>query len=532
MEQIPYPNQITCPYCFESFDSEDVAFRMNQIFTEEQWDPENKGRTRTDIERDITIRDTEKNDLLAQYDLRAGFAPKLTDRVYNEFWSRLGGSTEERINDKDPYEPYQYPVYLPSRDSKYFAAGVGKFIKDGDMVLGAVDCFGHQTYKRVCPFCHNPLFGHYGRYPVKFISVIGVTGAGKTVYLSQLMAHFQDLAAQMGLAAPPASEYVKAYVDRNTVAYQQPLPGSTPIAQFQQPLIFDVQNTHADNPKKSAITVVIYDLAGELFDGKHNDQFDTFAPFVKKSDAAILLIKPSQFDSETQDGDPVQVVNTLAGLIQDKFTSHPMAVCLSQLDGQDAADVQGSDSKNLQEIDFVEREFNAEDYNLLHDRIVEYVNERGSKGKTLAVNIKNYKNYNYFGFSATGVEIGENDAPLAPPSPKRIIEPIAWILHQFDFIPASGDVKNPHDWPCVCAKGYHHQGEACDDPNSQNYGICHEGGKVFWMCMNPKGSHRNDLGSENQKIAPKNPEDDQCSGPKCKYFRDGGHLNLLKKKVF
>ncbi|MCI1649195.1 MAG: hypothetical protein LKI26_00915 [Bifidobacterium tibiigranuli] len=511
---------------------------MNQIFTEEQWDPENKGRTRTDIERDITIRDTEKNDLLAQYDLRAGFAPKLDDPKYKEFWSQYGESTEEGINENDPYVPFAYPVYSPDadEDKKYFAAGVGKFIKDGDMVLGAVDCFGHETYKRVCPHCHNPLFGHYGRYPVKFISVIGVTGAGKTVYLSQLMAHFQDLAAQMGLAAPPASEYVKAYVDRNTVAYQQPLPDSTPIAQFQQPLIFDVQNTHADDPKKSAITVVIYDLAGELFDGKHNLELPKFAPFVQHSDAAILLIKPSQFDSGSTDEVPVQVVNTLRPLIQGQIDSHPMAVCLSQLDGQIAADVQGS--KNLQEIKFARRKFNAEDYNQFSNRIFAYIKGQGDKGTSLRVNIQAYKNYNYFGFSATGVDIGKVDGkavPLAHPSPKRIIEPIAWILHQFGFIPANGDIKNPHDWDCVCAKGFHHQGEACDDSNSQNYGICHKGGKVFWTCMNPNGSHYNELGSEDDmddvKVSTK-PEDDQCSDPKCKYFRDGSHKNWIGKKVF
>lgn len=41
---------------------------------------------------------------------------------------------------------------------------------------------------RLCPHCHNPLpLPNYGKYPTIFISVVGITTCGKTVYLNQLL---------------------------------------------------------------------------------------------------------------------------------------------------------------------------------------------------------------------------------------------------------------------------------------------------------------------------------------------------------
>ena len=38
------------------------------------------------------------------------------------------------------------------------------------------------------PHCHNPLpLPNYGKYPTIFISVVGITTCGKTVYLNQLL---------------------------------------------------------------------------------------------------------------------------------------------------------------------------------------------------------------------------------------------------------------------------------------------------------------------------------------------------------
>ncbi|MFR2605771.1 MAG: hypothetical protein ACLTAX_11490 [Waltera sp.] len=34
---------------------------------------------------------------------------------------------------------------------------------------------GRDTKVRICPHCHNPLPFEYGKYPVKYIAVVGIT---------------------------------------------------------------------------------------------------------------------------------------------------------------------------------------------------------------------------------------------------------------------------------------------------------------------------------------------------------------------
>ena len=68
-------------------------------------------------------------------------------------------------------------------------------------MVAAMDDFGKPTYRRVCPYCHNPLPMGFGKHRVKNISIIGITGAGKTVYISQLLKGMTEYAAKSGLGA-------------------------------------------------------------------------------------------------------------------------------------------------------------------------------------------------------------------------------------------------------------------------------------------------------------------------------------------
>ena len=36
---------------------------------------------------------------------------------------------------------------------------------------------GRDTKVRICPHCHNPLPFEYGKYPVKYIAVVGIATA-------------------------------------------------------------------------------------------------------------------------------------------------------------------------------------------------------------------------------------------------------------------------------------------------------------------------------------------------------------------
>lgn len=63
----------------------------------------------------------------------------------------------------------------------------------------AVDAFGVSSKVRICPYCHNVLPFEFGKYPVKYISVVGITSSGKTVYLSQLLRQIETFFVKAGL---------------------------------------------------------------------------------------------------------------------------------------------------------------------------------------------------------------------------------------------------------------------------------------------------------------------------------------------
>ena len=112
-----------------------------------------------------------------------------------------------------------------------------KLITDADgFVVKCIDILGHESSSRVCPNCHNPLPLSYGKKPVKMISIIGVTGSGKTVYISQLLKHIDEDVNKAGLAAFYLSPNESDFVEHNKVAKNVPLPDATTPGMLSQPI--------------------------------------------------------------------------------------------------------------------------------------------------------------------------------------------------------------------------------------------------------------------------------------------------------
>ena len=228
-------HDITCPYCFKNFKDDAVHFRMETVFSEDKLDPKNEGRSLNEIEVDSRYGGDEIKAQTAEYRRREQFVER-RDEIYENFWEEFGGTTEKASVSRDGKAPrvmpYNRPVFDPgnSQHAPLFnkPQNENDVINEYGMVYAAIDCFGKQTQRRVCPYCHNPLPGAYGKYPVKFISIIGITAAGKTVYLSQLCKYVAKQIGYFDIVAVPTNQDVKEYIEDNPVIMGKKLPAGSP----------------------------------------------------------------------------------------------------------------------------------------------------------------------------------------------------------------------------------------------------------------------------------------------------------------
>ena len=182
--------QITCPYCFETMMDDEVLFRSERV---------NRG------ESDILPEDYDDlADFKARYQggdkeailerLREWeFFQETEDPVYQNFWAKFNGTTEENPADvKLGVQAWRRRILDPKNEQhqRYLKRQPDGscFLRDEDGNVTQIELreggFTAKCSRRVCRHCHNPLPDDYGKNPVKFAAVIGITGAGKTVYLS------------------------------------------------------------------------------------------------------------------------------------------------------------------------------------------------------------------------------------------------------------------------------------------------------------------------------------------------------------
>lgn len=458
--------KIICPYCFHEFQHDEVHFRLETI--------KDFSYSESEIERMPPSQ--RKLDLMTEFK-KVKFFLVGEDSKYQKFWSKFGSTTETSTNsEKQRFncEVYQLPVIDPNSEEAESCLKVQKrdydgnpdyFIYDADgMVVAVEDIEGAKTKRRVCPECHNPLPLGYGKNNTKFISVIGVTRAGKTVYLSQLLKNMSLYAGYVQLYACLSDDHVSNFIRDNPVEMNTPLPNPTMIGRLTQPMSYDI--IQDNNGNKRTDTIVIYDIAGESC--TNASAMLAYADFVIHSDGIMLLIDPEQLglsqndnlDDDAKAAQPQLVLDTIhnAFLSGDsvKKCSIPMAICISKSDTfegllsdvgrRDISPIRDSFSGRYSPV------FNASDYNILEAEICQIL-----QGTTLDTALHNaFDNYNYFIFSATGCpvekklldgEIEPRSYPIEPPIPRRIAEPILWLFKKFNFIKADTPILLPAPRP-------------------------------------------------------------------------------------
>lgn len=446
-------NKIICPYCFKEFNHDDVLFRAETCFNEDD--------VLEEYEIDMMEDGIEKEKTRYENELKREFLIGESDE-YKKYWSRFGGTTEQTRKRASSgsmtqfVENYKKPIISPKNPRVVvFDNDDGTGVKlDRDGFLASVtDVFGGRSSSRVCPHCFNPLPHNYGKYPVKFISVIGITRAGKTVYLSSLLDNMYDYVDKLGMS-PLHADSVNFFIEQNKIQKDTTLPQGTLPQRMSQPLCYHLDYFHQGKGVSETSTFVIYDIAGEnCIDLK---SVENFGQFILHSDGIIILQDPKQFKKIYGEANAMaeSVLRTIKELFGGSdYCSIPMALCISKCDRLIADEMFNNELVEMlnEPVKSAEnfRGFCAVDYNKISNALDDFYRQQDSTTRTALK--KSFDCFNYFAVSALNcklVESGEkNDAsqedilmPAETPHPMRIEEPLFWLFKQFGFINSDVDI--------------------------------------------------------------------------------------------
>lgn len=461
--------KIVCPYCFKEFAQDTVHFRLETV--------KDEGYDLSDIERES---DSQKK---AEMQRSLFFQPK-DDAEYKKFWQKYGETTELTTNNERVRfgcEVYQLPIVDPSspeaeqclRLQEHEDRENDYFLYDGfGMVQGVEDIYGVVSHRRVCPHCHNPLPNGYGKNTTKFISVIGVTGSGKTVYISQLLKNMPTYAHNLvNMSTHTTDDRVENFIGSNPVKRNEPLPDSTMAGRLAQPMTYDIVKSDGGHE-----TIVIYDIAGE--NCKNAAEMERYGDFVLHSHGLILLISPKQIGFIEKYGDSIReddnvedaakpkdvldtIYNTITSKRNEEKCTIPLAVCISKSDffarslgegeenGGEIVDIATSDVVPYEDPTTKKKVpgFNATQYNVLQEKITRMMESNPIAGDLQ----REYKYYNYFIFSAVGCSVKKEEQngkmisyPVDDPNPIRIVEPLLWLFKRFGYIKSNTHIRLPN----------------------------------------------------------------------------------------
>lgn len=433
--QLRMPQEYKCPYCFGKIMANGVAFRAETIYT------------RQDI-NELTEAEAEKKRLYLEK----------TDEVYEGFWKLYPGSKPENTKDNPTYE--KHAVLSPFDNERCITndnlKGKGQIIfnKDEDGFINeAVDTEGKSTKIRICPHCHNRLPFEFGKYPIKYISVVGITSSGKTVFLSQLLANIDTFLDKAGLTIVGLTREVEDFVRKYKIKKGEKLPGGTKESILTKPLPINVTNQKT----KQKTTLVFYDIAGE--NCVRPEQMDKFGGFIRNADGIIMVMDPRQFSdllylSDEEEVDDVYNPNRVAQAMYQAFGSSksggkcnvPLAATISKSDllrncQHIAAGEHSNIFKDINYENYTGSGFAYEDWKSITGE-VQILLKKSVLGGTLVNTLKaNFPNNSYFAVSAL------NHKPVVSkegkeqyyqmdvlPKPVRIEEPLYWILYELGII--------------------------------------------------------------------------------------------------
>lgn len=411
-----------CPYCFGRFVPDTVAFKAKTVYTKQ------------DLEDFTESELVEKKKYIE--------AP---DELYENFWKKFPGSA--------PKFAYAKHAIISKLDSRYITKA--SFQNDADgFLIKAIDTENQVTDIRVCPHCHNSLPAEFGKYPVRYISVVGVTSSGKTVYLSQLLSKLEEFLTKAGMTVVGTHDELDDFIKNYRIVRGQPLPQGTTANLLTMPIPINVKN----NATGAGYTLIFYDIAGE--NCVNPEAMEKYGQFIENADGIVMIIDPGQFSglfmlNDAVEDDEVYSPKKVAEAMYTAFGSSqnasgksnvPVAAAISKSDLLKG--IIQDNSNIFHNVDYDEYAGYGFPLNAgrdIHTEIEMMLNNKKSMQGVMLVNALRmcFPVHSFFSFSAlncatsTIVENGQKYSIIdVDPQTVRVEEPILWLLYKMGIIPS------------------------------------------------------------------------------------------------
>lgn len=443
-----YNIDIKCPYCFQSFKHDQVAFRVAPLSAD------------TIKQIDSKINNAQDEESIEKYKEEREEAEKFLkseDQKFSDYWRKKGWLDNDNLfENMEGFDEYtnstekRESVLVREHDPVIQSSRFSETEDDDGFVYAAEYRQGEilqKTTKRICPHCHNKLPKDYGKRPVKFMALVGITGSGKTVMLSKLLESMEEYIARAGGQLIPgdcASNFIKAYPVKNN----EELPDGNK-EHFSPPVFLNVFTGPDEN--RTITTIVIYDIAGESC--VNPEGMDKYGPFVRNADGIIFLLDPEQisaFQSSDQDSHkPTAVLHAMNNaflLEKEEQCGVPIAVTYSKSDKlKNINDDIKENSNVFRQIDYVSGkagfmfdsylQIRTEIRNLLKKYSMSFLNDIE----------RQFSNPGFFSISVLGHEPGKKvhktagyettaSIPVDNIVPLRLEEPFLWLLYKWGLI--------------------------------------------------------------------------------------------------
>jgi hypothetical protein len=320
---------------------------------------------------------------------------------------------------------------------------------------------GQGLSRKLCPTNKHDLPFTAGVQESLVIGVIGAKYSGKSHYIASLI---QRLAGQVGADFQAG---LMPVTDETTDRYQhefyEPLFGNSlelPVTQENPPpLIYDLylDGKLWDEPGNRAVTLALYDTAGENFDDPNRVR--QMVQYLRVASGIIFLIDPLQ-SPEVRDSlhsavplpdfkrmtEPYTIISRVLKelekgkiLTQAGPLSTPVAVVLAKCDVLRDAGLIASNrlwSTDKRHVGY----FNTEIHNDMAGMMGEGVRRWSLKAySTISAR---FSHHAFFGVSATGCASDKNTHRYKYISPWRVEDPLLWLLASLGVIPMrSGEGK-------------------------------------------------------------------------------------------
>lgn len=393
---------ITCPYCYNKFENDDVEYQCENI--------------------ERSVDGTPK-------------CPEEADERFNDHWG--------------------IPV-----ESRHFFKGKPFGLFSSEPKPSKCDKCGKQSSRFVCPHCHNWLPTDMIKDGAEIISIVGAPNSGKTVYFFNLM---NQLRKKSGLnisviaqdeGPNPAKKTSVIFDYMINLMEGGELPPKTPVLEGERPipLIFKVSNKKAGKKGGKSIYIVFYDTPGEAFQDK--EQMKRMAEHVSNSAGILLFIDPYNIKKLTgtlqsaskekivtgSEHENESVLNSLLQEVKEKESEDkPFAIVFSKidavLDGLSAERAGGLATildLNRNSSYMKTKKFDLSEIEQISNALEEMSEEWDLEYIKSHVNEK-YKEENIRMFAVSSLGSQPKNGRITDLRPYRVMDPLIWILYKIGF---------------------------------------------------------------------------------------------------